>query len=1350
MSESFTTVRTVGSLLPPDLLGRVVAGDRTLPGMASTDYHLGGHESARDAANRHWGHLLGAWKTFQTALAALPEHDPAVGLTREKWLTVLFDALGYGRLPHTPAGGLVADGQPYPVSHLWGATPIHLLGWGVDLDKRSTGVAGASRRPHSMVQELLNRTDDYLWAILSNGRVLRILRDSTSLSGQAYVEFDLQAMFDGEVFSDFVLLFLTAHQSRVEPRSTSPDADASPAGCWLEAWRTTAAVSGTRALGLLRDGVQASITTLGTGFLRHPANAGLNRDIADGSVKLHDYHSEILHLAYRLLFLFVAEDRDVLLAPDANPQARERYARYYSTARLRRLATTRRGDRHGDLWQALTLVFDALGADDGQPELGLPGIGGLFYRESTEDVASTDVGADVGADPANWGSLLAGRTIANADLLSAIRHLAVVQPKGQPKRLVDYRNLGAEELGGIYESLLELVPRHTAATREFTLETLAGNERKTSGSYYTPTSLIDLVLDETLDPLLDDAQKSDDPEAALLAMTVVDPACGSAHFLVAAARRMARRLAAVRTGDPDPAPTDVQAAMYDVVSRCIYGVDVNPMAAELAKVSLWLEAIQPGRPLAFLDHHIKVGNGLLGATPALIEAGIPDGAYTAIEGDNKTYAGALKRRNRTERDAAQAAQDDLFATSGIDVSNTDLRTLVRSAAVPALSLNDVKIARRRRRQIEDSPAAQRLRRMADAWCAAFVQLKDEPGPDITHDTLTAASNGTLKPEVAEAVDQLSAQYRFFHWHLEFPEVFDVPEGGVHDTQTGWHGGFNAATGNPPWETVQMTEKEFFASRMPEIAHASNAAARTRAIAALRESHPELHAEYIAELRRLEGSNSLTRGGRYSLTARGKVNTYALFAEHMRTIIAPAGRMGVITPTGLATDNTTAPFFADTLRSARLAAFYDFENEAKIFAGVDHRVRFAISVMTGGERVDRARFAFVTRHVEDIPSRRFDLEPDELLLLNPNTGTLPVFRTRTDAEITIGIYRRHPVLIRDGDPEGNTWGLTFRQGLFNMATDSGLFRTEDDLRTLGAQFDGWAWSNGTTRWLPLYEAKMLSHYDHRFSTYENATQAQLNVGSLPRLTPEQHDDPSVEPRARYWVEEAKVDEALADRWDRDWLFGWRDITNAGNERTLVPSVLPRSAVNHKFPVAFPRNPVLAGTLQAVWSSLAFDYVARQKLSGTGMTYFILKQIACPASDTLLEAPPWSPQPVSDWVLPRLLEMTYTSWRIRGYARDLGDVGCPFRWIESRRQAIRTELDAAMFHVYGLSRPEVEHVLDSFFVVRKYEERDHSEFRTRRQVLDRYDAMQRAADIGIPYETLIDPPPGQGPRHPDRTR
>src|SRR5690606_5703820 len=333
-----------------------------------------------------------------------------------------------------------------------------------------------------------------------------------------------------------------------------------------------------------------------------------------------------------------------------------------------------------------------------------------------------------------------------------------------------------------------------------------------------------------------------------------------------------------------------------------------------------------------------------------------------------------------------------------------------------------------------------------------------------------------------------------------------------------------------------------------------------------------------------------------------------------------------------------------------------------------------------------------------PARRFTLAPDGVPLLNPNTGTLPLFRSRTDAEITIGIYRRHPVLIREGAAGANPWGLLFGT-LFHMANDSDKFRTADELAALGVEFDGWAWLKGDERWLPLYEAKLFSHYDHRYATYANATQAQLNKGTLPHLTDTQHDDPDCEPLARYWVSESDVADAIANRWDRNWLLGFRRLTRSSDARTFIPSVIPRTAVGDNTWLVVVR-PESVPMLQAAWSSIAADYLVRQKLSGTTLSAYIVEQIACPAPATFDAPQRWSGEvPLRGWVVPRVLELSYTSWRIRPYAVDLGDGGPPFRWTPERRELIRAELDAAMFHVYGLTRPEVEHILDSFFVLRK---------------------------------------------------
>jgi len=513
---------------------------------------------------------------------------------------------------------------------------------------------------------------------------------------------------------------------------------------------------------------------------------------------------------------------------------------------------------------------------------------------------------------------------------------------------------------------------------------------------------------------------------------------------------------------------------------------------------------------------------------------------------------------------------------------------------------------------------------------------------------------------------------------------------------------------------------------------------------------------------------LRESGRYPLTGRGDINTYAVFAETARTIINARGRSGLVLPTGIATDATTAPFFGDLVRQSRLVSFLDFENEAYLLShAVHHSVRFCLLTVCGGAaRANLASFAFSTRYIQDLPARRFIMPPEEILLVNPNTGTTPVFRSRRDAEITIGIYKRVPVLWRDS-PEENSWGLSFLR-MFDMANDAGLFQTRNQLENARWTLTGNIFVSGRKRMLPLYEAKMIRHFDHRLGTYEGQTEAQANMGTLPRLTPQQQDDPDHVVMPRYWVQEfdsineqkSKPDKPVynlgttsrlgARSWHRDWLIGWRNICRSTDERTLICGALPRAAVGHAYPLALSASGRI-GCLYANLASFVLDYASRQKLAGTNMTYGFVNQLPVLPPAAYQIHPPWSlGSPLSAWIESRVLELTFATWDMHAFARDIGDDGPPFRWEEGRRTLIRAELDAAYFHLYGLKRDEVEHVMESFDALRRREEKSQNfgEFRTKRLILDRYDAMTKAIQTGMSYQTVLDPPPGHGPRHPAR--
>ncbi|MEV0592433.1 Eco57I restriction-modification methylase domain-containing protein [Nonomuraea cavernae] len=909
-NQVFSAVHTVGGLLPADMLLRISEG-KGVPGDRPADYKVIGSRTVRDDAERHWEYLKSVWKELREKLPVAPEAEtPAdpTGLAISQWLVPLFAELGFGELSAVGTAGLPSDdgSRTFAISHRWQHVPMHLVAWNIDLDKHRRGHIP----PQSLVQEFLNRSEAHLWGVITNGRRLRLLRDSSALATASYVEFNLEAIFDGELFSEFVLLYRLLHYTRFR----TEDGEA-PSACWLEKWRVEAIVSGVRALESHRDGVQRAITALGTGFLKHPTNERLRAEL-----DVDKFHAALLRLAYRLIFLFVAEDRGALHTPEADQQARDRYEKYFSSVRLRRHALRRRGTSHTDLYQALKIVLDALGDVEGRPELGLPGLGGLF----------DDTSAD---------APLRDALISNAHLLEAVRHLARVKDEGTTRwRTIDYRNMGAEELGSIYESLLELIPKHSAVDRTFELVNRLGNDRKKTGSYYTPSSLIETLLDSTLDPVIDDAQKrgeirasaAGEPDASdrivteLLSLTVCDPACGSGHFLVAAARRIAKRVAAVREGNPEPTLDAVRHALHEVIAQCVYGVDLNPMAVELAKVSLWLEALEPGQPLGFLDAHIKHGNALIGATPALMENGIPNKAFKAVEGDDPKFAAFLAKQNDKER----SGQSTLFPL-GTETKATNaalasgLRAIIDAPSGTLAQVHDQEAAYQAWKSAPEYVQAQHL---ADAWCAAFMwhKTKDAP-PAITHDVFLALRSGqaaALPQNTHDEIERLRDEYRFFHWHLAFPDIFAVPEhaGSDVDPATGWAGGFSCVLGNPPWDKVDFEDKKYFSMVEPSIAAIAGQARRKRIIEWVADN-TDGGKKYWAARRRVKsmflfasasGTNPLCGKG---LTAKGvnSLQTDQLFAERFAMIVSASGRFGCIVQTSIATGAGAQYLFQDLAR-----------------------------------------------------------------------------------------------------------------------------------------------------------------------------------------------------------------------------------------------------------------------------------------------------------------------------------------------------------------------------------------------------------------------------------------------------
>ena len=1516
-NQEFQTVRSEGGLLPPDLLQRVLDPRSALAGTRPEDYGLSPGERLNEAITHSWNRLRRHYGGFTAAAANLPEGEAGTGLTNDRWSLPLLRVFGFGFLP--VSAGPAIGGRAYAIGRFFGPVAVHLVGRGLSLDRRAAGQRGAAAaNPHGLVQEFLNRSDAHLWAIVSNGLRLRILRDSQTLSRQSYLEFDLESMFAGEVYSDFVLVWLITHATRFAPRE-----DDRPETCWLEQWTREAEREGTRALGELRGGVERALQVLGRGFTSHPRNTALRDALRSGDLTAADLHGQLLRIVYRLIFLFVAEDRtldgeSLLHPPDDSGDgraAREVYATHYGTARLRALAGRIRGSRHGDLWQQFRLVAGAL---SGEPDsesvrrhLALPALGSFLWSpESTPDLNDAE--------------------LTNHDFLEALRRLAFTR-QHKVLRPVDYRNLGAEELGGIYESLLALTPQVSGDGADFTFAEFAGNARKTSGSYYTPDVLVQSLLDTALDPVVEAAlhgKTGEEAERAILNLKVCDPGVGSGHFLVGAAHRLARHLARVRAhaaGESEPSPVLYQHALRDVIGRCLYGVDINPMAAELCRVNLWLEALEPGKPLSFLDHHIRVGNSLLGATPELIEAGLPDEAFKPLQGDDRSICSGLRKKNKLERENRLPDWGHLMvaeprAEYGSLASRS--RWLEES---PDDTLDEVKRKEARFQGLVVSPPYRQGKRIADAWCAAFVQPRPadrDPAECITTDTLRGLESNpeALAPAQRGEVERLAREYQFFHWHLAFPEVFD-------------NGGFDCVLGNPPWERVKLQEKEWFAERSTEIADAPNAATRKRMIRSLEDEDPELHQAYLEALRQSEGWSHLMRhSGRMPLCARGDINSYAVFAETMRCVLNESGRAGCVLPTGIATDDTTKYFFQDVTETKSLVSLFDFENKGVFFSAVHSSYKFCLFTCGNGEQpaADRAEFAFFAHAIDELhdPERRFTLSPDDISLLNPNTRTSPTFRTRRNAELAKAIYRRVPVLIRraqDNQPDTNPWGIRFST-MFHMSNDSHLFRTREQLEADGWKLAGNVFRKDSEEHLPLYEAKMVHHFDHRWASYqveggkeatidvshqdkENpdftvlprywvaAREVRLRAANLPKgllaalrdrnadlivlavchllfvnrlrqesegsadtavhevfptwiefierhpvartLAPTQmglcgNSPPCIHPLGPNYLPAEPIDtiesgprssttwyavdphalaqsfasfepygefldsipplrtedealafaEELLSRASPGWLMGWRDITNSTNERTVVASMFPFSGVSNKLP-ELATDSEYAVLLPALLSSLACDFSTRFKIGGTSLNFFIAEQIPVLPPETLERPVSWdSDTSLRDWLLPRILELTYTTWDLKPFAADCGWDGPPFRWDVERRFLLRCELDAAFFHLYlpaeedgdwlpahrsngcphdetheqlaelkphfPTPRDAVAYILDTFPIVRRKDEANHGEYRTKYTILDIHNAMQASIATGEPYRTRLDPRPADSSRcHPPRT-
>ena len=946
--------------------------------------------------------------------------------------------------------------------------------------------------------------------------------------------------------------------------------------------------------------------------------------------------------------------------------------------------------------------------------------------------------------------------------------------------------MSVQQLGSVYERLLEWEPVRDDSGNVVIIPNPAA--RKDSGSFYTPQELVDLIVDRTLRPLIDECRtkfenKSEtlessrraekvrqaelcalDPAEAVLNLKVLDPAMGSGHFLVTAVDFLSDHVAELMEYAPtvpqwlsgeytSPLEQRVKDIRADILKRakefrwnvneaqlsdvaiirrmvlkqCIYGVDKNRLTVELAKVSLWLHTFTVGAPLSFLDHHLRCGDSLIGSRVSSAVKGIEQFGQVFAEDATQRADGAAELMQRIEgKSDADIAEVSESAALFEDMKATvaDLQGLLDFMCgllwlTSGMTQRELSIFR--------EPL---LRFFGEQPQRAYEFLTRGPDPEYMFNKRLPSTDDTGKrfAERRSEVMAIAQQENFFHWEVAFPSVWTRWQDNCPD------GGFDAVIGNPPWGRINVKEVEWFAFRAPDIAHAPTGAERKAAIKKLRSNGDPLVAQFDMAKWRAEKFKQYVRGPRYPLLGKGDINLYSLFVERAMSLVKPNGLIGLLTPSGIYGDKTAARFFQKVSTDGRVAGVFDFENRSSgsgrpsFFPAVHSSFKFCALIFGGEKRkFNKTQCAFFLDDVEDIadPGRCFPLTPDDFARVNPNTGTAPVFRSRRDADITRYIYERHPVLVDKSQGEGTPIYPAKYTCQFHMTNDSNKFRTAAWLKDEGFYpVAGNRWKKGDALYLPLYEGKMVQAYDHRAASII-VNPSNLNRPASPHATIlAEHANRKWLPAPRFWVN------ANTAYWPEGlhWSIALKDVTSSTNTRTMIACVVPRAGFGHSLPILMPAgssegwietykktSPLLVANLNA----FAFDFIARQKVQGQHISWFIVEQLPVIAPDAYDRA--FGSTTARELVLDHVLRLTYTACDMASFACDLDYDGQPFIWNFEDRRHLQARLDALYFHLYGIEKDDAAYMLNTFSSIRREEEKNHGRYRTRDLILAYMNAL-----------------------------
>lgn len=1359
----YTSIHVYGHLLSDDILN-AIERDTTLAGNREQDFGIDSRVS--QAIDYAWSSLRNDWRFFKERSLL---NDPYGTRRSRDLMERMLSSLGYELDRQTAFINI--NGKGHDITYLCeslGNLPVIVVGdktgdATIDtLDKCSLDFRAKGDRqrksPHATMLEYLNNTEN-VYGIVANGQTIRLLRNTGQLVKLTYIEFDLRRMLEEDKYTEFCLLFRLLHASRFRVNGDE--------ACIFENWFNMSIASGNRIRDGLSDAVKKTMEIIGQAAVRGngAGNEALRQAYLNHELSDRQFNKELIHFIYRLLFLFIIEERNLVYQiPDASHPDYEKlcklqdvYKKYYAASRFRGQSELHylQDRRYHDLWQSLMDTFHLFESSGFGDKLGIKPLGGLLFNDDTLHY-------------------LKECTIDNEQFLKAFRTLNEFFDEKGNRVKINYSSLDVEEFGSVYEGILEMQPILTPAIDQasWNFGYVGGLDRKSTSSYYTRPDLVQSLIRTTLEPVIKDKiaqyQTKEEQVKALLSMKVCDAASGSGHIVLAMARTIAWYVCSIRTGEDNPASLDYREALREVIQKCVYAVDFNPDAVELCKVVLWIEGYCAGMPLSFLDHHIRCGNSVVGVTDLdILLKGVPKDAFSSEDKETLKHIKALnnealKEIEIMEKSDLKAIGGNLFSSDSmierIDSEQIGLAAKVKEiTALPENTLLEELTKQRRWEDLMQSPRVECLRRACDIYTYAFYKQFKAEDLQAEEDLLSAPFAIPYSRTVYRALEEIkhlekknsgfkplddnfknevlaaAKRYRYFHWCVEFPEVF------AND------GGFDVMCGNPPWDSLQMEDEKWFIGKNHDIVNAPNQSARNRLILALQEENPSLYKEYQQARNAIASQCSFIKHShRFPFTAVGKIDLYPLFAELCLTFSKEA--WGIVVPIGLATNDSNKDFFRILIEENRLKSIFCFENREGLF-DIDATIKFCLITVTKPSHSSRLVSGgfYLTRldHLLD-PNRIYTLKTSEFAQLNPNTNTCPVFRTSQDAKLTSKIYSYSPILLNEHTGY-NPWTIRFGT-MFNMSTDSHLFQTYEQLKSNGATLRGdkFVSSDGLI-FDPLYEGKMIGLYNHHYGEFP-LFGPHPNNASLPEPSIETLSDPTSSVVPYYWIQNSDVNskQRRTDsanngiwQWQQKSMLIYKDVGRAGVARTFVIARVPNSVgVGHTATVLYSESGCWNSCLiQGILSSIILDYVAKQKAGGNHMSIFIVKQFP-------MVAPNQIPTNVQFEIVQRVSELCYFNHDLDGWAEELYNelteeqrqvlpqLGQkqPFIFNPDRRAVLQAELDAIIGHLYGLNTEDMRYILDpedvcgpgcineTFRVLKDNEIRQYGEYRTKRLVMD----------------------------------